>query len=91
MMATPGDVTGPINLGNPNEFTIRELAELVIEITGSASKIVHRPLPLDDPKQRKPNIEKAQQTLGWEPKVQLRQGLEKTVAYFDGLLKGAAA
>ncbi|WP_421760453.1 UDP-glucuronic acid decarboxylase family protein [Devosia sp.] len=91
MMATPGEVTGPINLGNPNEFTIRELAELVIEITGSGSKIVTRPLPQDDPKQRKPNIEKAQQTLGWEPKVQLREGLEKTIAYFDGLLKGVAA
>jgi UDP-glucuronate decarboxylase len=90
LMATPDEVTGPINLGNPNEFTIRELAELVLEIVGGSSKLVSRPLPKDDPRQRKPDITLARQTLGWEPNVQLRQGLEKTVAYFDALLSGKA-
>src|SRR6266581_652796 len=75
LMETPNDVTGPLNLGNPVEFTIRELAEMTIALTGSSSKIVHRPLPADDPKQRQPNISKAQQLLGWEPRVQLDQGL----------------
>merc|ERR1712048_116590 len=80
------EVAGPINIGNPNEFTMIELAELVIELTGSKSKIVHLPLPGDDPKQRRPNIEKAKRYLdGWEPKVQLREGLEKTIVYFRNL------
>jgi len=91
LMATPDEVTGPINLGNPNEFTIRQLAELVIDIVGGGSKLVSRPLPQDDPKQRKPDITLARDTLGWEPTVQLRQGLERTVAYFDALLRGQAA
>ena len=86
MMETPKDVTGPINIGNPNEFTIRELADLVVELTGARSKIVSRPLPSDDPKQRQPDISKAREILDWEPRVQLRAGLEKTIAYFDKLL-----
>jgi UDP-glucuronate decarboxylase len=86
MMDTPDEVTGPINLGNPGEFTIRELAELVIELTGSASKIVTHPLPQDDPKQRRPDITRAQEILGWQPHVPLRQGLIKAIAYFDNLL-----
>jgi UDP-glucuronate decarboxylase len=89
MMETPSDVTGPINLGNPGEFTMRELAEIVKELTGSQSRLVHRPLPQDDPKQRRPDITQAQETLGWEPTVALRQGLTKTIAYFDELLKAA--
>jgi UDP-glucuronate decarboxylase len=86
-MATPAALTGPINLGNPKEFTIKELAEAVIDQTGSKSKMVFRPLPSDDPKQRQPNIELAKQHLGWEPKVQLKEGLARTIAYFDGLLQ----
>jgi len=91
MMGTGSDVTGPINLGNPNEFTIRELAELVIELTGASSKLVSRPLPQDDPKQRQPDITKARELLDWEPTVNLRQGLEKTIAYFDARLALSAA
>ena len=86
LMGSPDDVTGPLNLGNPNEFSIRELAELVVSLTGSRSKIEHRPLPMDDPRQRQPDISRAEKTLGWEPKVQLKEGLEKTVAYFHALL-----
>lgn len=86
LMATGPDVQGPINIGNPNEFTIRELAERVIELTGSASKIIQKPLPQDDPKQRQPDIAKAREVLDWEPKIQLEEGLRKTIAYFDGLL-----
>ncbi len=86
LMGTDDTVTGPVNLGNPNEFTIRELAELVIEITGSASKIEHRPLPADDPKQRQPDITRAREVLGWEPKLVLRQGLERTIQYFEDLM-----
>src|SRR6266700_8119292 len=86
LMGSPDDVTGPINLGNPNEFSMRELAELVVSLTGSRSKIEYRPLPTDDPRQRQPDISRAQKTLGWEPKVQLEEGLEKTVAYFHDLL-----
>ncbi len=78
--------TGPMNLGNPGEFTIRQLAETVIELTGSASKIVLQPLPEDDPMQRCPDITLAQSTLGWEPTVQLREGLERTIAYFKNLM-----
>lgn len=86
MMDTSDDVTGPINLGNPNEFTIRSLAELVIELTGSKSRIVEKPLPQDDPMQRQPDIDKARTILGWEPKVQLREGLARTIAYFETVL-----
>ena len=86
-MESPDDIAGPINLGNPGEFTIRALAEIVIDITGSKSKIVHRPLPSDDPKQRKPNISKAQELLGWRPTVPLRDGLKKTIAYFEDVIR----
>lgn len=89
LMASPDDVTGPINLGNPGEFTMLELAEHVIELTNSKSKLVFEPLPADDPKQRKPDIALAKEKLGWEPTVPLREGLAKTIEYFDGLLKGA--
>ncbi|MEZ5502494.1 MAG: GDP-mannose 4,6-dehydratase [Halioglobus sp.] len=86
LMATGDEVTGPINLGNPNEFTIRELAEKVIELTGSKSSIVNRPLPSDDPMQRQPDIAVAKSRLGWEPKIQLEEGLRKAIPYFQGLL-----
>ena len=91
LMDTPNDVTGPLNLGNPVEFTIRELAEMTIALTGSSSKIVHRPLPADDPKQRRPDISKARELLGWVPKVPLRQGLMRAIEYFDGLSRVAPA
>jgi UDP-glucuronate decarboxylase len=78
---------GPVNIGNPGEFTIRQLAEQVIALTGSKSKIVEKPLPSDDPRQRKPDITLARKELGWEPTVELQAGLKKTIAYFDGLLK----
>jgi UDP-glucuronate decarboxylase len=86
-MGKDGDLPGPINMGNPNEFTIKQLAEQVIDLTGAKSKLVHQPLPSDDPKQRQPDISKAKEVLGWEPKVQLREGLKKTIDYFDALLK----
>jgi UDP-glucuronate decarboxylase len=82
LMDTGPDVTGPINIGNPNEFTVRGLAVKVIELTGSSSKIVEEPLPQDDPKQRQPDISKAKRDLGWEPTVQLEQGLTQTIDYF---------
>jgi UDP-glucuronate decarboxylase len=82
LMETGAEVTGPINVGNPNEFTIRELATKVIELTGSKSEIVQHPLPADDPKQRQPDITKAKQVLGWEPRVLLDEGLKKTIDYF---------
>jgi UDP-glucuronate decarboxylase len=88
MMETPSDVTGPINIGNPHEFTIRELAELVIKLTGAKSKLRFEPLPSDDPRQRQPDIAQAKLTLNWEPKTQLRDGLTKTIAYFDNILRG---
>jgi len=87
LMNSPENITGPINIGNPNEFTIRELAEKVIEITGSKSKIVERPLPEDDPKQRQPNIDLAEKLLGWHPTINLTEGLKRTVAYFEALLR----
>ncbi len=87
LMDSPAAVTGPVNLGNPAEFTILELAELVRELTGSRSPIVFRPLPQDDPLQRRPDITRARELLGWEPKVPLRTGLEKTIAYFEVLLR----
>lgn len=86
LMGTGDEVTGPINLGNPGEFTMIELAQAVIRLTGSKSQLVHKPLPSDDPRQRKPDIAKAQTILGWEPKVQLEQGLTATIAYFDKVL-----
>jgi UDP-glucuronate decarboxylase len=86
MMNTPKEITGPVNIGNPNEFTIRELAELVIELTGASAKIVFVALPSDDPRHRQPDIAKAREILGWEPKTELREGLVKTIAYFDKLL-----
>ena len=82
LMATGPEVTGPINLGNPVEFTMIELAEAVLRLTGSSSKLVFQPLPSDDPKQRQPDITKAKQALGWEPKVKLEDGLKETIAYF---------
>jgi UDP-glucuronate decarboxylase len=88
LMATPNDFTGPVNLGNAREFTMKQLADKVLELTGSRSKIVHQPLPIDDPKQRQPDISLANEKLGWMPKVQLDVGLERTIAYFDGLLSG---
>ena len=86
MMATDQSVTGPINLGNPGEFTMLQLAELVVELTNSRSKIEFMPLPADDPRQRKPDISKADQILDWRPTVPLREGLTKTIAYFENLL-----
>ena len=86
MMATPDGVTGPINLGNPHEITVHELAERIIAMTGAASKIVHAPLPQDDPLQRCPDITLARSTLGWQPNVALEQGLGRTIAYFERLL-----
>jgi UDP-glucuronate decarboxylase len=91
LMDAPEDVTGPINLGNPGEFTMIELAEAVIRLTGSASPMVFRPAPVDDPRQRQPDITKARGKLGWEPTIPLEQGLVQTIGYFDKLLtKGAA-
>jgi len=86
LMESPDEVTGPINLGNPSEFSIRKLAEITIDLTGSASKIVHRPLPQDDPKQRKPDITRAHEVLDWRPTLPLREGLTKTIGYFENLL-----
>ena len=87
MMATPPDVTGPINIGNPREFTIRELAELIIEMTGAKSRLRFEPLPSDDPRQRQPDISMAKSILKWEPKIPLREGLTKTIAYFESALQ----
>lgn len=86
MMATDDTCTGPVNLGNPGEFTMLELAERVIALVGSRSRVVHRPLPQDDPRQRRPDISLARDQLGWTPRVQLDEGLKKTIAYFDELL-----
>lgn len=89
LMNTGDEVTGPINLGNPVEFTMRQLAELVVELTGSKSDLVHRPLPSDDPRQRQPDITLAKQVLDWTPTAPLKVGLMRTIEYFDGLLKAA--
>ena len=86
MMATVPEETGPINIGNPTEFTIRELAALILELTGSTAKLVFRPLPSDDPKQRQPDIRRAEAALGWRPRVALREGLVKTIAYFEAAI-----
>lgn len=87
LMATGNEITGPINLGNPNEFTILELAKTVIEMTGSKSELKLLPLPSDDPKQRQPDISLAQNTLGWQPQVALRDGLARTIPYFQELIQ----
>jgi len=86
LMESPEEITGPINLGNPSEFSMRELADLVLELTGSTSKIEYRELPEDDPTRRRPDIARAKAQLGWEPRVELREGLLKTIEYFDGHL-----
>ena len=90
LMKSPDDFIGPVNLGNPTEFTIEELAHKVIELTGSRSRIVREPLPQDDPMQRQPDIGLARANLGWEPRVQLDEGLRHTIAYFDELLSNGA-
>jgi UDP-glucuronate decarboxylase len=87
LMATDKLVTGPINIGNPHEFTIKELAELILQQTQSKSKIIYKTLPNDDPRQRKPSIEKAKEILEWEPKTQLKEGLIKTIEYFEEIVK----
>lgn len=89
LMATEDEFIGPVNIGNPGEFTILQLAEKIIELTASRSKIVYIPLPSDDPMQRKPDISLAQEKLGWQPKIGLDEGLRKTIAYFDELLSNA--
>ncbi|MFT3859536.1 MAG: SDR family oxidoreductase [Aquabacterium sp.] len=88
LMGTPDDVVGPMNLGNPHESTIGELAETIVRLTGSASPIIVKPLPVDDPMQRCPDITQAREILGWEPRVALEDGLRRTIAYFDELLSG---
>src|SRR5450759_4464470 len=87
LMDTPDNFTGPVNLGNPVEFTIKALAEMIIKMTGSKSKIVYMPLPQDDPKQRKPDISLALKELNWKPTIRLETGLEKTIQYFRETLK----
>ena len=87
LMASPNSVTGPINIGNPTEFTIMQLASQVVELTGSRSRIVQRPIPQDDPRQRRPDISKAQDTLNWSPHMPLKEGLTRTIDYFETLLR----
>jgi len=87
MMGSREDFVGPVNLGNPNEFTILELAKKIIKLTDSKSKIIYKPLPEDDPKQRQPDIELANKELKWEPQIQVEEGLKKTIKHFEGLLK----
>ena len=89
LMASDDRTTGPINIGNPDEFTMAELADMIVALTGSSSPIVMRPLPADDPRQRRPDIARARAALDWEPTVRLREGLVHTIAYFDALLSGA--
>jgi UDP-glucuronate decarboxylase len=86
-MQSPAAITGPINLGNPGEFTMLELAKEILSITESSSKLVFEPLPQDDPQQRRPDITLAKEHLDWEPKIALREGLTKTIAYFDQLIR----
>jgi UDP-glucuronate decarboxylase len=86
LMDTPNNFTGPVNLGNPAEFTVKALAEMVVKMTGSKSKIVYLPLPQDDPKQRKPDITLAMKELNWKPAIHLETGLEKTIDYFREML-----
>jgi UDP-glucuronate decarboxylase len=87
LMNSPGEFTGPVNLGNPDEVSILELAEKIIKLVGSSSKIVFKPLPADDPKHRQPVIALAKEKLGWIPRIPLEEGLSKTSAYFEELLK----
>lgn len=91
LMDSPDDFTGPVNLGNPSEFTIRQLAEKIIEMTGSASRLIYQPLPADDPRQRRPDISLAKCMLDWEPTLNLEEGLNHTIAYFDDLLRRSMA
>jgi UDP-glucuronate decarboxylase len=91
LMATGDDVTGPINTGNPSEFTMLELAEQIIAITNSRSKIEFHPLPADDPRQRRPDISKARAVLNWEPKIPIKEGLVRTIGYFDDLIRRSKA
>jgi UDP-glucuronate decarboxylase len=86
LMDAPDSINYPINIGNPGEFTMRELAEIVLELTGSKSKMVFMPLPQDDPLQRCPDITKAREVLGWEPKIALREGLVRTIEYFKSVI-----
>jgi UDP-glucuronate decarboxylase len=86
LVEAPDAVTGPLNLGTPAEFTIYELAEMVIALTGSCSRVIRMPLPTDDPKKRRPDISKAQELLGWHPRVALREGLMKTIDYFKQVI-----
>lgn len=86
LMNTSDDFTGPVNLGNPGEFTIKQLAEAVIELTGSKSKLVHKPLPQDDPRQRQPDISLAKKALDWQPTIELKQGLSKAIEYFESVV-----
>jgi UDP-glucuronate decarboxylase len=90
LMGTSHDVTGPVNIGNPDEFTILELASAVISLTGSSSKLIHKPLPQDDPRQRRPDISMADKELSWAPRMKLKDGLVQTIAYFDNLLSDQA-
>jgi UDP-glucuronate decarboxylase len=87
LMQTGDDVTGPINIGNPVEFSMLQLAQQIIDLTGSKSRVAHSRLPQDDPKQRQPDISKAEQVLDWKPAVTLQEGLKKTIAYFDAILR----
>ena len=91
LMNSPEEITGPVNLGNPGEFTIKELAEHIIEMTGSSSKLIFQPLPQDDPRQRQPDITFARTQLDWEPRTVLKDGLKKTISYFEGILSAATA
>ena len=86
-MNTPDDFSGPVNLGNPGEFTILELAKTIVSMTGSSSEIVFQPLPPDDPAQRQPDISLARKVLGWQPRIELREGLVETIRYFQEILK----
>jgi UDP-glucuronate decarboxylase len=86
LMATPDEITGPVNIGNPAEFTIIDLAKLIVDLTGSRSRVIHRPLPENDPKQRRPDISRAHDLLDWRPHTALKDGLVRTIAYFDNLL-----
>jgi UDP-glucuronate decarboxylase len=90
LMESPEEIRGPMNLGNPGEFTMLELAELVLELTGSKSEIRHEPLPADDPTRRQPDIRLAKETLGWEPKTPLNEGLMKTIQYFEGVIRSGS-
>jgi UDP-glucuronate decarboxylase len=86
LMNTPDEITGPVNIGNPGEFTILELAQKVIKLTGSSSKIIYQPLPQDDPMQRQPDITRAKELLEWEPRVALDEGLKRTIEYFRSII-----